>query len=222
MIFSLKQKLAGAGIAAMLAGGGLGFHFWLANHDAEVRAESANGQIEKDRAQAKADLAAALKVKEAELAAVKTPEQAVKVINRYLPLPVPVQIETTEAPLPESLKELASSVRGLQVQTPEPPDAPIAKPLLIPAEDIVPAGKAVIACEECKIKLAAAEKDNQALEAENKNLSDAAKGGPWLKRLGRQLKVIGCAGAGGAIGGTRDWKTAAGGAAAGAVLCTLF
>lgn len=214
----ISTKVKWIGGAAIVLVALLGFKFWLRQHDASLKATSENVQIEKDRAQSELDRQAAIKAKEAEIAAIKKPADAVRVINKYVPLPVPVNIPTTDAPLPNSLKEL--------------PNAPINKPLVIPPEDIVPAGKAVLACEECKINLASAQADNKRLQTENDNLKTALKGGKWFQRLGRQLKTDVCAGVGAgtgaAVGAAKNGgaanaaKYAAVGAVGGAIVCTLL
>ncbi len=195
------------GVIVLMVGAAAG-KYWLDAHDRILEAKAANGAIEKQRAADKAELDAALKQLQAEKDAIKTSADTVRVINKYIPLPVPVHIDTSDSPLPQSLKDL--------------PNAPPNKPIVIPAEDVVPAGKAVVACEECKANLAASQKDVQALQSENANLQKALKGGSWLHRLGKQVKVIACAGAGAAAGGTQGSKGAAIGAVGGAVVCSLL
>lgn len=119
------------------------------------------------------------------------------------------------------------------------PDAPSA----VPANGVVfneaeqkDLAQFILTCRQCGVErqalqdranLDAALLENAKQEAANlRQERDAAvkavKGGSWIKRVGRQLKVIGCAGAGAGLGASRGTGPAVAGAAGGAVLCSLF
>jgi hypothetical protein len=188
--------------------GALAFAAWLHQHDLAIKVQAVNAQIEKDRKQASVELAAKVAAIAKEKAETKTPEQAIKIINRYVPLPVPINLQTETVALPGQLEEK--------------PDAPIAKDLIVPAEDAVPLAHYVEDCRTCDVELKAARVDNQKLKQERDNLKIGMKGGKWIARMGRNLKVAACSGIGGAGGSAAGAKGAAIGAVAGALVCSLF
>lgn len=157
---------------ALLAGVGLGFNAWLADHDARLKMELTLHDTERERDKAKAELAANVSVIEKEKAAVKTPAQAVQVINRWVPLPTPLHIE------PEMV-----SAKNL-------PDKPTPKPLIIPHEDVIPFSGYVEDCRICKAKLDASLIDNAKLTKERDLAVKTVKGGSWIHRVVRNAKWL--------------------------------
>jgi hypothetical protein len=145
--------------------------------------------------------------------------QVLALINQRANLPVPLQV-VTPAPTKENPNPL--------------PTVPV------PQADFPAAKEYVQACETCKLDLAKTQADladvQQQRAAEAKLAQQqidslktqrdaaltAAKGGNWIHRLGKQVKVIACAGAGAAAGGSQGAKGAAIGAVGGAVVCSLF
>lgn len=141
--------------------------------------------------------------------------QVLSLIGQRANLPVPITI-TTPAPTKEN---------------PNP-----APHIEIPKADF-PAAKAYVEdCEQCKIdrarlradaadrekQMALAQEQIDALKKERDSAVKAVKGGSWIHRAGRNLKVILCSGAGAAAGSGQGAKGAAAGAIAGALACSLF
>jgi hypothetical protein len=194
----LKEHVPALAIAGVLVFGG---RMWIIDHDARIAADAAVKSAEARVKDLQANQAANTKtadtrviVLQQKAAAIDTPAKAI-------------------AALPEAAPEIK----------PEPlPDAPervsvLSEPLY---QDLNKAAQDKARLSECTDNLALQKQIDQAKDAE----VIAEKRKPsFLHRLGKGLKVVGCAAAGGAIGGLT--KTASGpaiGAAAGAGICQAF
>lgn len=139
---------------------------------------------------------------------VQTPEQVVAALPSVLPLPKPVQV-----------------VRGQIAGMPA-----LAAPVVtIPQEDAKPLYDFAANCQECKVKLATAQKDKQDLQAQIQDLQAqreaALKIGTvnFWHRVGRALKVTACATVGAGVGSLgAGARGAALGAAGSALMCSVL
>jgi hypothetical protein len=82
-----------------------GFRAWLRQHDANVALRASTAQIEAERSKAKEETAVQVKAIEKEKAASKTPDQAVQIANRYIPLPVPLHVDLPVTPAGSLLEQ---------------------------------------------------------------------------------------------------------------------
>lgn len=171
-----RTKLEIIGTCLLLAGGYGGFRVWLADHDAHMQLQQTIATVQTERDTAKKELANELEKIRAESNAIKTPAQAVGIINKYVPIPVPIGIPTEDSKLPVSLQEQLNS--------------PIPKQIVIPAQDAVPVARFVESCRECNSKLAAAVKDNVQLTTERDAAIVVAHGGTKWLRIKRAAKWI--------------------------------
>lgn len=210
-----KKHLVIFGVAVVALG--LLGRLWLNEHDARIRGEAAvsaakqvidsKDQAIKDRdALAQRDRAA----NKAQIAGVKSPEQAKRVLEPLLgPLASPTP--------PPSL-----------------PDAPAVKPApgqyLLSQDQMVGLAKFKLACDQSAADLGTCSadlkdtKDKLAVkDKEVKDLQTEVKGGSVLHRFGKALRVVGCAGLGSGVGAlVGGVKGAAIGGAGGAGACQIF
>src|ERR1019366_6551395 len=176
-----------------------------------------------------------------ELAAVTTPQQAVKIITQYLPAPTaatgappgPSAASAAPAaaqPIPViAANELDQAVRD---QLPPAPSYVILTP-----DQAEAVAKNDLVCEAdrhslaaCSVQLADSTQIAALNDAKAKKYEQALKGGTVLQRVGRVLKYTACAGGGAAIGAlaTRNSSTptqlgsVSAGAAGGVIACSLF
>jgi hypothetical protein len=124
---STRVKLEIAAAIAVLAGGGIGFHSWIGEHDARLTAETTakTSQIAFDKAseQIRIERAAEqLRDKEsaerisgilADAAKAKTPEQIVHYLPTQLPTKIPIEISipkpTIDNPTPNAIASIPQS-----------------------------------------------------------------------------------------------------------------
>lgn len=181
---------------------------WLQEHDARLRADAqvkaAQSTIDTLKQQ-QTEVSNAAKsqviVLQKEAAAVQTPAQAVKA----LAAPVP-ELQPVSAPL----------------NTEVLPDAPDRVSV-----EALPLYQTLNSCKQDAINLGACSKEldfqNQIDAQKDVQITALKKKPGFFHRLGRAAKIIGCAGAGGALGGlTKSPSGAAIGAAAGAGICQAF
>jgi hypothetical protein len=170
------------GVAALAA---FGFSAWLEQHDARIALKASTAQIESQRAKAKEETATQVKSIEQEKAAIKTPDQAIQIVNKYIPLPIPLHIELPVAQTPGSLQEK--------------PNAPIPQQIVLAPEDVIPLAKYSEDCRECQVKLIGANADNEQLKKELGQTQDALRGGTFFQRIKRNAKWLIIGAAAGAI-----------------------
>ncbi len=202
----MKHYLIFAATIAALAGLALAGNSWLAAHDARLRLEATLAAQQKiiaaaeDRErQRERDVRDALEQVTRLKRSVRTPEQALRELPAYLPLPAPITLES--APLsPEAAGAPGSS--GL-------PAAPVAR---LPLEDLKPLFDFAAECHSCRLELDAAKEtlaDERAraaaLAGERDAAVKAAKGGGFWARLKRGAKwfVIGGAVGAAAVAASR-------------------
>ncbi len=179
----------GAAVAAVL-----GARSWLDAHEARIRLQAtleaqqkviaAAEQREQQRAQ---DLRDALAHIAALKSSVTSPQQVVRELPQYLPLPQPIQITMPQASAPGDRDPQKGSGA---------PDKSAGSPVAqMPVEDLKPLFDFVQDCRACKVQLAAAQAnraDDQtklaALTTERDAAVKAAKGGGFWVRLRRGAK----------------------------------
>jgi hypothetical protein len=193
-----------AAVAILLAGA-FAFRSWLEAHDdrthmqatisAQQQLIAAADQRERQRA---ADLQATLSEIASLKRQVQTPQQIVRELPQYLPLPQPIEL----APPSNAAAGQATALPG-KSGTPSPsgsdsstaaPPAPVAQ---IPTADLKPLFDFVQDCRACKVQLDAARadlKDEQSKSAALARERDAAvkavKGGGIWTRLKRNAKWL--------------------------------
>jgi hypothetical protein len=193
-----------AAVAILLAGA-FAFRSWLEAHDdrthmqatisAQQQLIAAADQRERQRA---ADLQATLSEIASLKRQVQTPQQIVRELPQYLPLPQPIEL----APPSNAAAGQATALPG-KSGTPSPsgsdsstaaPPAPVAQ---IPTADLKPLFDFVQDCRACKVQLDAARadlKDEQsksaALARERDADVKAVKGGGIWTRLKRNAKWL--------------------------------
>lgn len=161
---------------------------------------------------------------------IHTPQQAVKVLVRYLPAPAApagsaVPPESPAAPVTVERAELSPA---LQATLPAAPSFT----LFTPAQTVAVA-RDELRCDATTRQLATCQADAvdlhsqlAAAEGETKAWRTAARGGTRLARLGRVLKLVACAGAGAGAGALVDRHAPAIGSAIGGsaavATCSLF
>ncbi len=201
---------AGKHIEALVIAGALIFvgRLWLQEHDARLQADAtvktAQTTIDAIKQQQTAVRQTAAKeviVLQKEAAAVKTPAQAVTALTR-----------------PSA--DMAPVVAPLEVTA--LPDAPDQV-----AVEALPLDKVLNGCRQDSVNLTACTKElslEKQIDAQKDVQITALKAKPnFWHRLGKAAKVIGCAGAGGAVGSyLKGGQGAALGAAAGAGICEAF
>ena len=196
--------------------------FWMDESIGRARAE-ATSQAEK-RVQESADARIAERDKiflteiaslKAENSQIRTQQQAVRVIEKYIPTAAPAVQVTKDDIKPVTAAKLPDSP-GYTIRT-EAQEIELAKNINQCQQD-----KAGLTnCEANKADLTA---KLDSAKRERDEWQKAARGGSKWKRLGKSLKVLGCAGAGAALGGLskRPAPGAAVGAVAGGALCSVF
>jgi hypothetical protein len=201
MIDKLKA-LAGQHVPALIVAAVIVFggRLWLQDHDARLRAESTVKQAEEAVRGLQAQQMAIQKTTATKLVvlhdkaiSVDTPSKAIQATTETAP-------ELAAVPLPDPERV---SVK--------------AEPLY---QDLNEAAQNKVKLDGCEDSLSlqkqiTAEKDKEVI-AERKKPT-------FLHRLGKAAKVVGCAGAGGLLGGFSKQPGGAGiGAAAGAAVCQMF
>jgi hypothetical protein len=192
-----KQHIPALIVAAVIVFGG---RLWLLDHDARLKAEASVKQAEANvqalQAQQKTvtkAVTAKLVVLHDKAVSVDTPQKAITATAETAP-----ELDATALPDTERV-----SVK--------------AEPLY---QDLNEAAQNKVKLDGCEDSLnlqkqITAEKDKEAI-AERKKPT-------FLHRLGKAAKVVGCAGAGGLLGGFSKQPGGAGiGAAAGAAVCQMF
>ncbi len=212
-----RRTLEIAAFCAALLIAALAIHAWLSSRDEQQRLQStlaAQKQIldaADTREQTReATLNDALAKIEKLKRAVQTPQQILRDLPQYLPLPQPITLapaaSDTHAQQGTALPEKSASARGAQ-PAPTPPntnslptgprsivpctsaDNCVAQ---IPATDLKPLYDFTQNCRECQLSLAAAQKDHaddltklDSLTRERDAALTAAKGGTFWRRLRR-------------------------------------
>lgn len=179
---------------------------WLQEHDARLRADAqvqtaqaTIRNLEQQQAETARQAKSQTIVLEKEAATVKTPAQAIKAVIQPTP-----DLQTEAAPLDATV-------------LPDAPDRLAVKAL--------PLYQTLNACKVDRINLQACGKEldiQKQITAEKDVQIIALKKPGFFHRLGKTAKIIGCAAAGGALGGLKSPSGAAIGAAAGAGICQLF
>lgn len=208
----------------------------IRQHDRTVQAEASSAADQKIAAAAQASIVArdaqqatVDKTAVQQAAAVKTPQQAVQIIEHYLPAPVVIPGQPTPAPAAIPLvqtKDLPASVQA------ELPNAPGQLALLTP-DQLQSIARADIACTATASDLSTCAKDKADLQTQLKAANDrantweaAAKGGTKFHRFLKAAERAGCSAVGSAAGSIVDknhpTRDAAIGAAAGSAICSLF
>jgi hypothetical protein len=208
---------------------------WVREHDLRVHAEADSAADKKvadaaavsiktrDAAQVQVDADA---VKQA--AAVQTPQQAVEVIEHYLPAPVAVagQPAASQSSIPVvATKDLPAA---MQSQVPNAPTV-----ALLTGDQVEQIAKDQIACAAttsdlgvCKADFADQVTQTNAYKASSASWEAAAKGGSKFKRFLTVAKYTGCAFVGGFAGSKlspqNSGKASAIGAGTGVVACSLL
>jgi len=143
-----------------------------------------------------------------------------------------VNLKTPEQHAAWDQAQLEQAIKGIKITVAPNGEATAT----IPKDQLPNVTAAIETCKECKVKLDAAtanlasraeemkiaDAQIQALKTERDSAVKAAKGGSWIHRAGRNLKVILCSGAGAAAGSGQGAKGAAAGAIGGALVCSLF
>jgi hypothetical protein len=200
----MPRKFYFAAAVALLLAGAFAFRSWLEAHDdrthmqatisAQQQLIAAADQRERQRA---ADLQATL----AQIATLKrqvqTPQQILRDLPQYLPLPQPIEL----APTPSAaggqgtaLPGKSGSASGSDSSSAAAPAAPVAQ---IPTADLKPLFDFVQDCRACKVQLDAVRSDlkdeqvkSAALAKERDAAVKAVKGGGFWTRVKRNAKWL--------------------------------
>lgn len=201
-------------------------HGWLqareANNNAEVHSqvlEQTVAEKNHDLEARDAHLAAYLDKVDQQVAALKTPQQAVKVIELHVPTPA------GQEPIIIQRSDLSAKV---QAETPDSPGY-----ALMTSDEVQAIAKDQLKCEADRNALLTCKADatdlREIISAKDREVQlwkTAASGGSKWQRFGRVLKSVGCGAGGAALGSvvTRGNQPtgAAVGAAGGVVACSLF
>lgn len=163
-------------------------------------------------------------------AKVTTPQQAVKIITRYLPAqPTPAG---APSPAAEAIPVIPANEldKAALDQLPPAPDYAILTP-----DQAVAVAKNDLQCEAdrhsltaCTQQLTTSQQISALNKAEAGKYKQALAGGTIKQRIGRELKSAGCSAAGAVIaafasrGSPSQYPATAAGAAGGAIVCSLF
>jgi hypothetical protein len=192
-----KQHLPALAVAAVIVFGG---RMWLQDHDARLKAESTVKQAEE-----------AVRGLQARQTAIQktTASRLVVLHDKAVQVDTPAKaIQATAETAPELAATALPDAERVSVKA-----EPLYQDLNKAAQDRV----SLAGCEDSLAlqKAITAEKDKEVI-AERKKPT-------FLRRLGKAAKVVGCAGAGGLVGGLSKQPGAAGiGAATGAAVCQMF
>ena len=232
------HKLEAAVILGSLTIGALLAIGWERDHQRMLRAEAVAQERQKgidarDRTIRTRDASA--KTYDAAIdkqaAAIKTPQQAVQVIVRYLHdqapagSPAAASAQAQAAPVTVDRAQLSPE---LQKELPDSPHA-----TLFTDDQVEQLGKDALVCDKATHDLVTCRADAKDLRAnvaaEQANAATwkaAARGGTRLQRLARVVKYVACAGAGAAAGQYIDKQSPAAGAAIGSAAavstCAIF
>lgn len=181
----------------------LAFHAWIAAHDDQLRLQSTLAAQKQllDAADARESARAnTLEQSLAEIAEIKrstqTPEQILRELPKYLPLPQPITPETTNktqqgTALSEKLP--AAPKPPPQAMPPSTSAVALGMPAAqIPSADLKPLFNFVQDCRACQAQLAAAKQNSlddrakiDAITRERNAAIQASRGGSFLRRLRR-------------------------------------
>ena len=142
------------------------FWQWQAAHDELTKAEAKIAQTETDRKAELETLQTKLEAIKHDQKGTKSPDDIVKRLPRYLPLPTP----------------LVATRNG---DTSQPPT------ITIPPADLGPLFTFATDCQACKLKLQADEAQIAHLTQERDAAVKAAKGGGFWRRVGNTAKYVG-------------------------------
>jgi type II secretory pathway pseudopilin PulG len=212
-----RRTLEIAAFCAALLISALAIHAWLSSRHEQQRLQATLAAQKQVLAAAdtreqtrQATLNDALAKIEKLKRATQTPQQILRDLSQYLPLPQPITLASaspnTAAQQGTALPEKSASARGAQ-PAPSPPDTkslPIApQPIVpctsadnciaqIPATDLKPLYDFAQNCRECQLRLTAAQQDHaddltklDALTRQRDAAVTAAKGGTFWRRLRR-------------------------------------
>lgn len=213
-----RRTLEIAAFCAALLIAALAIHAWLSSRDEQHRLQTtlaaqkqvldAAGARERTR---QATLNDALAKIEKLKRATQTPQQILRDLPNYLPLPQPITLARPAADTnPQqgtALPERSASARNAQPPAPSPPDtnslSTAPQPIVpcnpadncvaqIPSADLKPLYDFTQNCRECQLRLAAAQQDHaddltklDSLTRERDAAITAAKGGTFWRRLRR-------------------------------------
>jgi hypothetical protein len=181
----------------------LAFHAWIASHDDQLRLQSTLAAQKQllDAADARERTrTATLDQSLAEIAEIKrsaqTPQQILRELPKYLPLPQPITPETmskTQQGTARSEKPPAAINPPLQAMPPSTSGVSQGMPAAqIPSSDLKPLFDFVQDCRACQAQLAAAKQNSlddrakiDAITRERNAAIQASKGGSFLRRLRR-------------------------------------
>lgn len=184
-----KLELAGGGLLLflLLTGGWYWHRAEMLNAQAEAKSAVLQQTLDREKSNRDAqDRAwqAERQVLEAQMAQIRTLAQARPIITPILSAPVPQQ-QVTKAELPAEVQKAL-------------PDAPGAKYTLFTDQQMVELAKYKVACDEVKGELAHCQADQVSLESSLKGAQEqakvwekAAKGGSWIRRLGKDAVKVG-------------------------------
>ncbi|HKV06300.1 MAG TPA: hypothetical protein VJO53_14480 [Candidatus Acidoferrales bacterium] len=201
-------ELAATCVALLIAA--LAVHSWLASRDEQQRLaatlaaqkqllDAADAREAARQSALTATLAQIDKLKRA----AQTPEEILRDLPKYLPLPQPIALvpaghpgaapaEQGTAPLAAASSSDGTSRSGATVPAETPSDLPAVPVAQIPASDLKPLYDYVQDCRACQAQLAAARQDKfddaariAALMRERDAAITAAKGGTFWRRLRR-------------------------------------
>lgn len=195
-MLDLKHKLLIGALSGAVLLLGIGFKSWLAEHDARLQAETSSRVDEKSSQQAASQIKAlqdqinsrdvqtaiTLESMKQIISKVQTPQQISTWIPQQLPTPTPITVNVPPATASNPTPNAVAS---------------------IPQEDLPAIRDAIAGCQQCKVKLAAAQADNQAKDQQLKqagavlsakqdevdNWKKAAKGTFW-SRTKSALKYV--------------------------------
>jgi hypothetical protein len=210
----MPRKFYFAAAVALLLAGAFAFRSWLEAHDDRTHMQAtiaAQQQLIAAADQRERQNAASLQATLAQIAALKqqvqTPQQILRDLPQYLPLPQPITLAPPASAaagqgtaLPGDSGASASSApgsasgAGADSSSAAAPAAPVAQ---IPTADLKPLFDFVQDCRACKVQLDAARadlKDEQATSAALSKERDAAvkavKGGGFWTRVKRNAKWL--------------------------------
>lgn len=209
---------------AVLLIASLAFHAWIASHDDRLRLQSSLAAPKQllDAADAREHARAnTLEQALAEIAEIKrstqTPEQILRELPKYLPLPQPITLETVSktqqgtAPsekLPAALNPPNQAAPSSAWASSTSTNLPGSPPVQLPSGDLKPLVDFVQDCRACQVQLAAAKQNSlddraklDALTREQNAVIQASKGGSFWRRLRRSALWFAVGAGAGAAGG---------------------
>jgi hypothetical protein len=195
-----KQIITWIAALSILAIAALTVRSWLEGHDDRIAMKAtldaqqqliaaADGREQQRQQELKSTLAEIAELKRR----AQTPQQIVRELPQYLPLPQPIQL-VPAAPTPQKGSEANSEQGSGLSQKPSVNDKLLAQ---FPAEDLKPLYDFVQDCRACQAQLTAAQNDladerakSAALARQRDAAIKAAKGGGFWTRVKRNAKWL--------------------------------